>query len=67
MWYNTRMKNKYEVRIPEVHYSYRFVEAENAEAAKHIALFGSEDYEEYMEYSHTLEENIEVIQLKGDN
>lgn len=58
---------KYEVRIPEVHYSYRIVEAQNAEAAKHIALFGAEDYEESFEYSHTLEEDIEVIELKGDN
>lgn len=58
---------KYEVRIPEVHYSYRIVEAANPEAAKHIALFGSEDYEEYFEYSRTLEEDIEVIELKGDN
>ena len=56
---------KYEVRIPEVHYSYRIVEAENAEAAKHIALDVDEYYEEY---SHTLEEGIEVIELKmGDN
>lgn len=59
---------KYEVRIPEVHYCYRIVEAENAEAAKYIALYGSEDYEEYLEYSRDLEEeDIKVIELKGDN
>ena len=57
---------KYEVRIPQVHYSYRIVEAENAEAAKHLARFGSEDYEDSFEYSHTLEEGIEVIELKNE-
>ena len=72
---------KYEVRIPEVHYSYRFVEADSPEAAKHLALYGRSgahrdsvpairacgEYKEYMEYSCILEEGVEVIELKGDN
>lgn len=66
MWYNTRMK--YEVRIPQVHYFYRIVEAATPEAAKHLALYGSEDYGEYIEYSERiLEEGIEVIELKKEN
>ena len=58
---------KYEVKIPEVHYHYFYIEAATPEAAKHLALYGSEDYEEYMEYSRTLEEGIEVIELKKEN
>ena len=58
---------KYEVRIPKVHYSYYFVEARNPEAAKHLALFGKNKNEVKVEFFKTLEEGIEVIELKGDN
>jgi hypothetical protein len=57
---------KYEVRIPEIHYSYRFVEAESPEQAKHLALFGKNKNEMKAEFFKTLEEGIEVIELKGD-
>ena len=61
------MKNKYEVRIPRVQYTYYFVEAESEEQAIHLARFGNKNMEEHYEVGPVLEEGIEVIQLKGDN
>ena len=62
---------KYEVRIPEIHYSYRFVEAESPEQAKHLALFGKNKNEMKSEYFRTMEEGdgvaIEVIELEKEN
>ena len=50
----------YEVLIPEVHISYRVVEAENeAEAIK----LGMDAEETDFSYSHTLSEGIDVIEL----
>ena len=51
---------KYEVQVPEVHVSYRVVEAENeAEAIK----LGMDADETDFSYSHTLSEGIDVIEL----
>lgn len=67
VWYNRRMKNKYEVRIPKVQYSYYFIEAESEEQAIHLARFANRDMEDFQEAGRVIEEEIEVIQLKGDN
>jgi len=61
------MKNKYEVRVPRVQYTYRFIEAESEEQAIHLARFSNKNMEEYYEVGRVIEEEIEVIQLKGDN
>ena len=51
---------KYEVQVPEVHVSYRVVEAENeAEAIK----LGMDAEETDFSYSHTLTEGIDVVEL----
>ena len=50
----------YEVLIPEVHISYRVVEAESKEEA--IKL-GMDAEETDFSYSHTLSEGIDVIEL----
>ena len=51
---------KYEVQVPEVHVSYRVVEAESIEEA--IKL-GMDAEETDFSYSHTLTEDIDVIEL----
>ena len=53
---------KYEVCVPEVHYSYRIVEANSEEEAIELGMgMGMED--EFLEYSHTLEENVTARHL----
>lgn len=57
---------KYLVEIPEVHYSIREVEADNAIAAFDIALDAGEEVG--FEYSHTLEDQtLWRISKKEDN
>ena len=51
---------KYEVQVPEVHVSYRVVEAESEEEA--IKL-GMDAEETDFSYSHYLSESIEAIEL----
>ena len=51
---------KYEVQVPEVHVSYRVVEAESEEEA--IKL-GMDAEETDFSYSYTLTEDIDVIEL----
>ena len=51
---------KYEVQVPEVHVSYRVVEAESKEEAIKLGMDAAEtDFS----YSHTLSEGIDVIEL----
>jgi hypothetical protein len=58
------MKKKYEVQIPEVHISYRVVEAES----KAEAILLSMDAEETdFSYSHYLPQDVEVIELSEDD
>jgi alpha-beta hydrolase superfamily lysophospholipase len=51
---------KYEVCVPEVHNSYRIVEANSEEEAIELGM-GMEDH--FFEYSHTLEENVTARHL----
>ncbi len=51
---------KYMVLVPEVHVSYREVEAENEEMAIDLAMGNVTSSEVDFSYSHTLEDDIEV-------
>jgi hypothetical protein len=55
---------KYEVLVPEVHISYRMVEAESVEEAIKLGLDAEEtDFS----YSYTLSEGIEAIEMSEDD
>lgn len=54
---------RYEVVIPEIHYSYRYVEANNKEDAIDKAQYFGEGVEEYLEYSHS-KEPISVTEIE---
>ena len=54
---------KYEVCVPEVHNSYRIVEANSEEEAIELGM-GMEDH--LFEYSHTLEENVTAQEIRED-
>ena len=58
------MKKKYEVQVPEVHISYRVVEAESEEEALKL---GMDAEETDFSYSHTPSEGIDVIELSEDD
>ena len=54
---------KYEVCVPEVHNSYRIVEANSEEEAIELGM-GMDDH--FFEYSHTLEENVTAQEIRED-
>ena len=54
---------KYEVCVPEVHNSYRIVEANSEEEAIELGM-GMEDH--LFEYAHTLEENVTAQEIRED-
>ncbi len=64
-----RPTNRYVVRIPEVHTSYRIVNAKDSQSAIVIALDDPE-LEVLFEYSHTLKNNIDselLEQIKDEH
>ena len=54
-------KKKYTILIPEVHYSFREVEAENEQEAIEKAWDAEETF---LEYSHTLDNQFIKIEVK---
>ena len=54
---------KYTILIPEVHYSFREVEAENEQEAIEKAFHAEETF---LEYSHTLDDQFIKIEVKEE-
>ncbi len=57
---------KYMVLVPEVHVSYREVEAENEAEAIELAMGNTVSTEVDFSYSYTLENDIEVQERTDD-